>query len=383
MRLQDAAIAVLVDGRLEHDSRVQRQLEFLSGASRLVCIARSDSPVKGVDYRVVRGETPTFLMKAKKALLTLRKDYDRVHDGRPYVIEAKKILEAEKFDLIVANDIDTLPLAVKTAADTGCKVLFDAHEWAPGQFSDRIPWRIFIQPYVGDACRKYIPFADAMITVCESVAKMYERDYGVRTEVITNAPQYEDRSPSPLTGNGTEIDLVYHGALNRNRKIETMLDAIELLPPNYRMNLILINHREKYARRLSGIYGRRCSFLVPVGPKEIIGKINGFDIGLFLVPPVNVNLTYTLPNKIFEYIQARLAVVVGPSPEMAAVVRRYDIGEVADDFSAEAFAKAISRMSPARIAECKANTAVAALEFCAEKNREKFLKIVERVLEGA
>ena len=55
---------------------------------------------------------------------------------------------------------------------------------------------------------------------------------------------------------------------------------------------------------------------------EIVDTIAEYDIGLFILSPINFNYYHALPNKLFEFIQARLAIAVSPSPEMARIVHR-------------------------------------------------------------
>ena len=59
------------------------------------------------------------------------------------------------------------------------------------------------------------------------------------------------------------------------------------------------------------------------------------------MPPININAEYALPNKFFDFVQARLAHAVGPAPEMARLVREYGLGVVSDDFSVESFTAAL------------------------------------------
>ena len=55
---------------------------------------------------------------------------------------------------------------------------------------------------------------------------------------------------------------------------------------------------------------------------ELPRMANDYDVGLYLLPPTNFNQRYALPNKFFEFIQGRLAIAIGPSPEMAKLVER-------------------------------------------------------------
>ena len=48
--------------------------------------------------------------------------------------------------------------------------------------------------------------------------------------------------------------------------------------------------------------------------------------------PVNFNHIHAFPNKFFEFIQARLALVIGYSLEMIEIVKKYQIGVIAKSF---------------------------------------------------
>jgi hypothetical protein len=114
--------------------------------------------------------------------------------------------------------------------------------------------------------------------------------------------------------------------------------------------------------------------------RELVRMANSYDIGLYLLPPNNFNQRYALPNKFFEFIQARLAVAIGPSPEMAALVRRYACGVIAADFTPEALAGELNNLDTEQIYAFKKASDVAAAELCAERNAEVILNVVDRAL---
>jgi hypothetical protein len=58
-----------------------------------------------------------------------------------------------------------------------------------------------------------------------------------------------------------------------------------------------------------------------------------------------LNEHLALPNKFFEFVQARLAIVVGPSPEMAKIVNQYGLGLVSNSFDAKVIANLINSMT--------------------------------------
>ena len=88
-----------------------------------------------------------------------------------------------------------------------------------------------------------------------------------------------------------------------------------------------------------------------------------------------------LPNKLFEYIQARLAIAIGPSPEMAKVVREYDCGLVSSDFKPETLADCLNAIDREKIMHYKNNSDIAARKTSYEIISGELLKLVQQLLE--
>ena len=74
-------------------------------------------------------------------------------------------------------------------------------------------------------------------------------------------------------------------------------------------------------------------------------------------------------------------VAIGPSPEMARLVKQYDLGIIAKDFSAKEMAKSLNALTKEQILQYKENANQTAKILNAEKEGEKLLKILEEVLE--
>ena len=129
------------------------------------------------------------------------------------------------------------------------------------------------------------------------------------------------------------------------------------LPENYTLDLMLMPDDTYYLKLIElAKQNPRIRFLPVVPTTEIIPFLNSYDIGLFLLPPTNFNYLNALPNKLFEFIQARLAIVVSPNPEMKQLVKTYTIGEVSEDYTPQAFAKAIQLITPEKLIYYKENT---------------------------
>jgi hypothetical protein len=305
----------------------------------------------------------------------LARRYQRLYWTHPAHIEAFKRLRYLRVDAVIANDLDTLPLALRT----GSPVVFDAHEYAPGQFLELARWRLVIAPYVRWQCRRYIPRAASMTTVGEAIADAYNADTGVRPVVVTNAPPRADLTPTRVH---EPIRILHHGTAQRGRGLKEMIQLGEMLDTRFTIDFVLVEgsrgYREELIRRTRG--NPNIAFPRPWPMGDLVRRANDYDIGLFLLPPVSFQRRFALPNKFFEFIQARLAVAVGPSPEMASIVNRYGCGIVAADFSAETLGSAINALDVSSIAAFKQAAHVAASELSAEANSDVLLRAVDDAL---
>ena len=103
-------------------------------------------------------------------------------------------------------------------------------------------------------------------------------------------------------------------------------------------------------------------------------------MGIFLLPPVNFNYENTLPNKLFDFIQARLGVAIGPTPEMAEIVNNYKIGVVSENFTPQSLAEKLVTLTQADIETFKHNANRAAADLNAEVNAEKIKTMISGIL---
>jgi hypothetical protein len=365
---------------LSRDPRVNRQIRFLRSSYRVVAAGIADCMIEGVEYVPLDLQPMNFLKKSLFASRLLGRLYERVYWSQQRAQEALRKLRGIGADLVLCNDIETLPVAIRIAG--GAKVMFDAHEYAPLEYEDNLLFRVFLQEYRKYLCRRYIPRVDCMTTVCEPIASRYRFDTGVSPAIITNAPDYEDLEPIALKADADRIRLVHHGGAMKARKLDKTLEVMEHLGDRYELSLLLISMKDGYLEHLKERADGRenIRFLPPVPMRELPGSLNRFDIGLFLLEPSNFNYRFALPNKLFEFIQARLAVAIGPSSEMARVVRECGCGVVAEDFAPHSVARAIESMTLEDINECKRRSHSVAGRFSSETNRVRLLELVGKLV---
>jgi len=377
-------ILVLVFSNLKHDARVTRQVNFLRKSYRVtvVCFDADDAP--GVTFIRIKQTKLTLMRKAIMAASLLTRQFNLAYRLFHAYDDLIAQLKSQRFDLIVANDIDTLPLAFQVK--NNARVIFDAHEYAPRHFENNKIWKTFFQPFYIHLCKKYIPQVDGMLTVGQGLAHEYEKHFGVKPVIITNATRYHDVAPSPVKSD--TIRLIHHGIANPSRRLELMVEMMDHLDERFTLDMILMTsdfasgQTRAFIENLKARASQnpRIKILPPVKSSEVVATIQPYDIGVFLLPPVNFNYENTLPNKLFDFIQARLGIAIGPSPEMAAIVQHYGLGVVSEDFTPQRLAAKLNALTSADVARFKTQAGIAASELNAERNEDTFNHLVKEVL---
>lgn len=371
-------ILIISFSPIGRDPRVMRQIRLLENSYDVTVMGYGKQPAADINYIELTKTNKNLFRRILFAAKLSLKRYESYYWNTPPVREALRRISNRQFDLIIANDLSALPLALHIGK-TG-KVLLDAHEYAPRQFEDRWLWRLFFKNLNHYLCKQYLPKTDGMVTVCEGLSNEYFKQYGVRADIVHNAPVYQDLSPSPV--DEESIKLVHHGLAAPSRHLELTIELMGLLDERFSLDLMLIEAVPGYLQKLKDICknNQRIRFVPPVPMTEICKTINKYDVGVFLLPPVNFNYQNALPNKFFEFIQANLAIAIGPSPEMAKLVEKYHCGVIASSFEPSALANALNALSAEEIIVFKRSSNIAAQDLCYANSGSKMLSKIESLL---
>lgn len=263
----------------------------------------------------------------------------------------RKNLRRGDFDVVLANDIEAVPLALHLRPRFG--VHADLHEYSPLLHEDWQGWREKITPYHEYVCRKYVARATSWSTVSNGLAAEYERNFGFRPEIVTNAAPYVDAEPTPVD---TTVRLVHSGAALQDRHLEVLVEGVAASTANVTLDLYLTANQPAYVEQLRAVAAEtdgRVRVLDPVPYARLAETLRAYDVGVHLLAPTNFNNRWALPNKVFDYVQARLGLIVGPTPEIAEMVVAHDLGAVCDGFAAEDLARVLDRITPDEVSAWK------------------------------
>ena len=141
-------------------------------------------------------------------------------------------------------------------------------------------------------CREYLPRTAAVTTVNESIAHLYQRDFGVSCEVVRNA--IGRAAAQPITDDsGVSDPMVHSGGAVPGRSIETLIDATKRLDERFTLDLYLVKARgsEAYWQSLVARAGEteRVKVHPPVTPAQLPSTLDAFDVGVYVLPPRTMN----------------------------------------------------------------------------------------------
>ncbi|MFC0100164.1 glycosyltransferase [Micromonospora marina] len=278
-------------------------------------------------------------------------DYERV---------AGPVVDELRPDLIHAHDFRMLGVAARAverarAAGRDTKLVWDAHEWLPGARPRRDNAR-WLPAHLGYV-REFAGHADAVVTVSDTLADLLVRDHALpeRPTVILNAPvtaasepsAFEPSAPEPAAFEPADLAapdlrkrcglppdtplLVYSGAMAVQRGVDTVVEALPLLP-GVHLALVVADPAAAYVRQVVARAARhqvadRVHVLPYVPHRQLVAFLATADIGLI---PLHhwPNHEIALITKFFEYAHARLPIVVSDVRTMAETVRATGQGEV-------------------------------------------------------
>lgn len=377
-QVKSKTVLVISFSHLERDPRVNRQIRCLAADCAVIAAGFTDPCIDGVRFIALPSGEKGVWQKLLSGVRLLAGDFENQYWRHPRIRQAWQSLKDIHADVVVANDIEALPLALKIAGEA--PTVFDAHEYAPREFEDLLAWNIFYKRYKTYLCQRYLGQTHAMMTVSSGIAQEYRRQFGVQPHVVTNAPSFAELSPSPVAQD--KVRLVCHGYAMPSRKLETLIDMFAYLDRRFEMDLILMPFSEAYLKGLKKRAQKYAAirFPEPVPMREIVGHLNQYDLGVYLLPPTSFNNAHALPNKLFEFIQARLGIAIGPSPEMSAVVSKYGCGIISDAFSPRSIAAQLNALDKPSIENFKQMSDRAAKELCAETNQQLIREIVSQAM---
>lgn len=239
-----------------------------------------------------------------------------------------------KVDAWHCNDIEAFVLGLMAKAlNPKLKLVYDCHEFE----SERNGKSNVEKWIVGRLERRFIRFAAHVFLVSPSILRAYQTRYGTcglpSVSLLRNVPHANPigmanerllRDSLGLTSDS--FVAIYQGAFTYNRGIEQMLKMASQMKAD-EVDIVFMGYGplekaiQKAALALPWVH-----FHPAVNYEDVTRFSSDADVGLVSVKPTCLSYLYCLPNKLFEYIQAGLPVMVNGLPDCQELLSSYDIG---------------------------------------------------------
>ncbi len=279
-----------------------------------------------------------------------------------------------KTDVLLVNDLDALPAGFLVSKLKNKPLVYDSHEYYIE--SPELINRPKVQRFWLRLEEKMLPKIKTAYTVCDSIAHVYTEKYKVPFQVIRNVPAAKTFSVKTEKKDNSEKLILYQGAVNIGRGLEQAILAMKFIEG---AKLIIAGDGYLKAELEQLVIKENLSEKVEFKGMLPLEKLSELtpqaDLGLSIEEDLGLNYRFALPNKLFDYIQAQVPVLVTNLPEMKAVVEKYKIGAITTSLAPNVLAEKIKEtlFDINLVNTWKENLATAARELVWE-NEEKILK---------
>lgn len=291
-----------------------------------------------------------------------------------------------RYDILVANDLDTLLPNYLVSGIKHKKLIYDSHEYFTGV--PELNGRPFVKWIWLQIERNIFPHLDNILTVSESIADKYESIYKIRPLVVRNCARNSE-SIVPYDrkefGIGNEnLILIFQGAgINMDRGGEELIEAVSKTD---NVTLLIIGSGDVLQKlKLSVNYSdmkQYVKFITKVPWDEMMKYTKMADAGLSLDKDTSLNYRYSLPNKLFDYISAGLPVIAGNLPGIRKIVETYDCGLIIPEITPAEISKAIIELrdNPELRSRLKQNSARAFAELNWKNEQKKVISFYHKII---
>lgn len=358
-------IVIIAFSPIASDARVLKQVRLAARFGDVITCGYGPAPEGVSNHHRIPDDAALYPLNPRLLALRLRR---RALRNAPAVRWALAALAGQRADAVIANDLEAVPLALRLYSAE--LVHADLHEYTPGLIAHDAGWLRYLAPLYSSLARKELAQVRSVTTVApiirDAYANLSRRD---DIDVVINAAPYVEREPTPVS---SPIRLVHSGTSHRGRRLDLMIDAVERTRTNVTLDLFLMPNDPGYlselrerALRVPGVTVHQ-----PVPYSQLGETLAESDLGVYVLPPTNPNFEWSLPNKLFDFVQARLGVIIGPSSQMAHYVNAYEFGVVTSEPTVDALVAALDALTPEAIARWKIAAHRAAYDLSAEAAEE-------------
>jgi len=250
-----------------------------------------------------------------------------------------------KTDILVANDLDTLLPNFLVSRLRRLPMVYDSHEYFTGV--PELNGRPFVKGVWKLIEKSIFPHLNKIITVSDSLADQYEKEYGVRALVVRNCSKSSQHlkgySKKEMGISEKDFLLIIQGSgINADKGGEELIEAVRITE-NVSLLIVgsgdILEDLKKMVTTMD--LGSRVRFVPKLNWEELMRYTRSADAGMCLEKDTNLNYRFSIPNKLCDYISAGIPVVAGNLPEIKKIVEGYRCGIIMPDITSLNISQAV------------------------------------------
>ncbi|HEX3652694.1 MAG TPA: glycosyltransferase [Rhizomicrobium sp.] len=341
--------------RIRENERLRREIISEDG----------DQPLRA-DFPAIRSRIPDWLPDWMLELLTA--PLALLGTGFPnfssYRYRSRRLASTAtglRPDVVHCHDCSALPTGWMVKEALNIPLIYDAHEIYEAVAARRLG----ATDYFARVHAKYLPLVDGFVAVNGSAARYYRHAYPTAPPavVIRNATEhtpagaYDGRLHRTAGLPPEQKILLYQGGFTRHRGLETLVLSARLLPHDW--SLVMMGSGPLLETLNAILPGKdsvgKLHILPAVPAAELLSWTQGATVGIVPYEDTVLNHWIATPNKLWEYPNAGVPMIVQPFTEMRRIIETYGCGWVLPEaFSAGAIAGLVASLTPGMIDEARA-----------------------------
>ncbi len=290
-----------------------------------------------------------------------------------------------KTDILLSNDLDTLPANFLIAQIKRKKLVYDTHEYFTGV--PELNERAMVKKTWKKLESIILPRLRNAYTVNDSIALLYKKELGIHLHVIRNMPKRRESKNNSMSREmlGIPADqaiILYQGSVNKDRGLEEAITAMEWVNNAV---LLIIGGGDMLAKLQEDVKRKNLQqkvfFTGPVMMELLPAYTSLASLGLSIEKDTNLNYRFSLPNKVFDYIQAGVPLLAFPMKEVKLLIDQYRLGSFIDNHDPLHMAKKINELlsNDNALKQYKEACEKAAEILCWDQEEKKLKSIFEKI----
>jgi glycosyltransferase involved in cell wall biosynthesis len=295
-----------------------------------------------------------------------------------------------KVHCVHAHDVSALPVAFMISKLKRVPLIYDSHElWGESLHAFDSKTVIKLVVFVEKILARQ---ASVIITVSKSIKTHLSSVFNIsHATVIRNIPSYTYKDNYDLFRETYNINkdskiLIYQGLIDISRGVDLIVDAaIHVCKSNEKCFFFILGdgpHIDELKEKVNKFnLTNRIIFFGYVKQSDLLKYTRSADIGIHAIKNSCLNHSYCLPNKLFEYINSGLVLVVTDLIELGSFVRKKEVGVTFDDGNLKSLEQAILLLlkDQTLFDKCRINSSLASQKYTWDNEFIKLKEIYEKI----